>query len=203
MTLGWCLIMDEHVLGFLCVLGTHTNIQERRQKAELHSQWHEQPQRWMQCRKWFHGSSMEGMMGATHEWILSILEVHDKGLIKAWLGGSWSFMIKKAHDLVRSCIRSRTLREGLILVDLTHPYGMEVRGHSLDNDPWWIMVCVGSDHGCTGCKSKIDRVHWDMVPWPVRYKRAVRVDGELVEATSQLYQLEESDGTSSEVVQLS
>ncbi|KAF3561008.1 hypothetical protein DY000_02014789 [Brassica cretica] len=21
--------------------------------------------------------------------------------------------------------------------------------------------------GCTGCKSKIDRVHWDMVPWPV------------------------------------
>ncbi|KAF2565686.1 hypothetical protein F2Q68_00026222 [Brassica cretica] len=21
---------------------------------------------------------------------------------------------------------------------------------------------------CTGCKSKIDRVHWDMVPWPVR-----------------------------------
>ena len=97
--------MDQHVLGFLCVLETHTNIQERRQKAELHSQWHEQPQRWMQCRKWFHGSSMEGMMGATHEWILSILEVYDKGLIKAWLGGSWPFMIKKAHDLVRSCIR--------------------------------------------------------------------------------------------------
>ncbi|KAF2611514.1 hypothetical protein F2Q70_00009842 [Brassica cretica] len=58
--------------------------------------------RWMQCRKWFHGSSMEGMMGATHEWILSILEVYDKGLIKAWLGRSWPFMTKKAHDLVRS-----------------------------------------------------------------------------------------------------
>ncbi|KAF3549260.1 hypothetical protein DY000_02004014 [Brassica cretica] len=77
---------------------------KRREKAGLHSQWHEQPQRWMQCRKWFHGSSMEGMMGATHEWILSILEVYDKGLIKAWLGRSWPFMIKKAHDLVRSCI---------------------------------------------------------------------------------------------------
>ncbi|KAF2573166.1 hypothetical protein F2Q70_00002241 [Brassica cretica] len=36
-----------------------------------------------------------------------------------------------------------------------------------------------------------------------RYKRAVRVDGELVVATSQLYQLGESDGTSSEVDQLS
>ncbi|KAF2618741.1 hypothetical protein F2Q68_00039174 [Brassica cretica] len=55
----------------------------------------------------------------------------------------------------------------------------------------------------TALKSMIDRVHWDMVPWPVRYKRAVRIDGELVEATSQLYQPEESDGTSSEVVQLS
>ncbi|KAF3555527.1 hypothetical protein F2Q69_00013294 [Brassica cretica] len=37
----------------------------------------------------------------------------------------------------------------------------------------------------------------------MKYKRAVRVDGELVEATSQLYQMEESDGTSSEVVKLS
>ncbi|KAF2571371.1 hypothetical protein F2Q70_00000011 [Brassica cretica] len=42
--------------------------------------------------------------------------------------------------------------KGQILVDLTHPCGMEVRGHSLDSDPWysdpwWIMVCVGSDHG--------------------------------------------------------
>ncbi|KAF2570830.1 hypothetical protein F2Q70_00000762 [Brassica cretica] len=39
--------------GFLSSLGTHANIQ---------------------CRKWFHGSSMEWMMGATHEWILSIPE---------------------------------------------------------------------------------------------------------------------------------
>ncbi|KAF2550292.1 hypothetical protein F2Q68_00033705 [Brassica cretica] len=37
----------------------------------------------------------------------------------------------------------------------------------------------------------------------VGYKRDIRVDREMVEATSQLYQLEESDGTSSEVVQLS
>ncbi|KAF3510713.1 hypothetical protein F2Q69_00005798 [Brassica cretica] len=66
--------MDDHVLGFLYVLGTHANGQERREKAGIHSQWHEQPRRRMQCRKWFHGSSMEGMMGATHEWILSILE---------------------------------------------------------------------------------------------------------------------------------
>ncbi|KAF3494270.1 hypothetical protein DY000_02052131 [Brassica cretica] len=60
--------------GFLYVLGTHANGQERREKTGIHSQWHEQSQRRMQCRKWFHGSSMEGMMGATHEWILSILE---------------------------------------------------------------------------------------------------------------------------------
>ena len=31
--LGWWLIMDDHVLGFLHVLGTHENIQERREKA--------------------------------------------------------------------------------------------------------------------------------------------------------------------------
>ncbi|KAF2578251.1 hypothetical protein F2Q68_00002863 [Brassica cretica] len=99
----------------------------------------------MQCRKLFHGSSMEGMMGATHEWIISILDVYDMGLIKAWLRGSWPFMIKKAHDLVRSCIR--TLRKGADL--------------RLSNSSMW-------DGGCTGCKSKIDRVHWDMFPWLVR-----------------------------------
>ncbi|KAF3603527.1 hypothetical protein F2Q69_00035303 [Brassica cretica] len=27
---------------------------------------------------------------------------------------------------------------------------------------------AASRGGCTGCKSKIDRVYWDMVPWPVR-----------------------------------
>ncbi|KAF3554082.1 hypothetical protein F2Q69_00015396 [Brassica cretica] len=64
----------EQNRGFLYVLGTHSNGQERREKAGIHSQWHEQSRRRMQCRKWFHGSSMEGMMGATHEWILSILE---------------------------------------------------------------------------------------------------------------------------------
>ncbi|KAF3550342.1 hypothetical protein DY000_02006528 [Brassica cretica] len=48
--------------GFLYVLGTHANGQERREKAGIHSQWREQPRRRMQCRKWFHGSSMEGMM---------------------------------------------------------------------------------------------------------------------------------------------
>ncbi|KAF2564864.1 hypothetical protein F2Q70_00017613 [Brassica cretica] len=27
---------------------------------------------------------------------------------------------------------------------------------------------AASRGGCTGCKIKIDRVQWDMVPWPVR-----------------------------------
>ncbi|KAF2564867.1 hypothetical protein F2Q70_00017616 [Brassica cretica] len=56
----------------------------------------------------------------------------------------------------------------------------------------WGRVCLSKEDRCTGCKIKIDRVQWDMVPWPVRHKSAVRVVGELVEATSQLYQLEES-----------
>uniref|UniRef100_A0A0D3BFL4 Uncharacterized protein n=1 Tax=Brassica oleracea var. oleracea TaxID=109376 RepID=A0A0D3BFL4_BRAOL len=84
----------------------------------------------------------------------------------------WRYVIRLDPDV---CKRSRnahgfmTLREGKILVELTQPCGMEVRGHSLDSDPWWIMVCVGSDHGCTGGNSKTDRVQWDMVPWPVRH----------------------------------
>ncbi|KAF2576677.1 hypothetical protein F2Q70_00005328 [Brassica cretica] len=39
---------------------------------------------------------------------------------------------------------------------------------------------------------KIDRVDWDIVPWPVGYERAGRVDGELGEANSQLDQLDKS-----------
>ncbi|KAF3489805.1 hypothetical protein F2Q69_00054769 [Brassica cretica] len=30
---------------------------------------------------------------------------------------------------------------------------------------------AASRGGCTGSESKIDRVHWDMVPWPIIHKR--------------------------------
>ena len=83
-TLGWCLMMDEHVLGFLCVLGKHANNQERREKAGLHSQWHEQPQRWMQCGNWFQlefkGRETRPLNGSYHHWKYMIRI--DRGVFK-------------------------------------------------------------------------------------------------------------------------
>ena len=38
--------------------------------------------------------SMEGMMGTTHDWVLSILEVCDKGFMEACFGGAWSPLIR-------------------------------------------------------------------------------------------------------------
>ncbi|KAF2566936.1 hypothetical protein F2Q68_00025469 [Brassica cretica] len=131
--------------------------------------------------------------------------------------GARESMIRKAHDLVRSCIRGR------IIVGTTRPYGVMDECNAsaiLYGAGHGNLVCV--DHGLIhqsviyGWKQLWDSGSGRMMRRPCviwswarmddlirRYKRAVRVGGELVEATSQLYQLEESDGTSSEVVQLS
>ncbi|KAF3513020.1 hypothetical protein F2Q69_00003308 [Brassica cretica] len=150
----------------------------------------------------FMGVSWQGW-GATHEWILSILEVYDKGLIKAWLGGSWPFMIKKAHDPFRSYdIHWIVIHDGSwIDVGIDHDDAPVVRTRLIEFIGTWFHGRLV--HERTWLQGSI-RLRLDSTepwPWPVQgYKRAVRVDGELVEATSQLYQLEESDGTSSEVV---
>ncbi|KAF3501235.1 hypothetical protein F2Q69_00043966 [Brassica cretica] len=54
--------------------------------------------------------------------------------------------------------------------------------------PYVLSLCVIIQ----GRPGKIDRFDWDIVPWPVGYERAGRVDGELGEANSQLDQLDKS-----------
>ncbi|KAF2611298.1 hypothetical protein F2Q70_00011004 [Brassica cretica] len=99
------------------------------------------------CRNWFHGSPMDGEFGATHEWILSILEK-----LVSWESHGWRVW---CDPWMGSLVRP---------MNGSYQYWRYVIRPDQD-------VCKRSRnaHGCTGGNSKTDRVQWDMVPWPVRY----------------------------------
>ncbi|KAF2603895.1 hypothetical protein F2Q70_00026002 [Brassica cretica] len=154
-----------------------------------------------ECRKWFHGSSMEGMIGAAHGGILSILEVYDNTWGRIIVGTTRPYVVMDGSNA--SAIPYGAGHGNLVCVDhgLIHQtviYGWDapvVRVRLIGFIGTWFHGRLV--HERTWIQGSIRLRHGGTEPRPstgsgMKYKRAVRVDGELGEATSQLYQLEES-----------